>query len=158
MAKIYWESSIYPQFMSGIDSCSLSDLTNQSIQTEIDGLIIKAIADFKFPFITLEYKYDSDINPLTEVPFGFYFVGDITQREYNVLLARMKQYWIEHQVSQERLFQNVYFDSEIRLHSPGNTIDKLIKLYVTFKEVADRAEHDYYRVFEGKPSIGDING
>jgi hypothetical protein len=70
----------------------------------------------------------------------------------------MKQYWIEFQISQERLFANAYYDKEIRLHSPGNTIDKLIKMLVTFKAMADIAEYKYNRVtIAGESGIGEVN-
>lgn len=153
----YWEKILYPQFLKGIDSCTLSDLTSYEIQDEIGNLAIRAISDFRFPRVSLEYSYDSDLNPDTSIPLGYYFKEEVTQKEYNVILARMKQYWIEYQISQERLFANAYFDSEIRLHSPGNTIDKLIKLYDTFKKVADDSEYNYYREDRGVPLIGGIN-
>ena len=90
---------------------------------------------------------------------GYYFIEDeVGQKEFNVVLARMKQYWIEFQISQERLFANAYYDRDIRLHSPGNTIDKLIKMYTTFKTSADIAEFNYGRVsVTGEAVLGDIN-
>lgn len=56
------------------------------------------------------------------------------------------------------MFANAYYDRDIRLHSPGNTLDKLIKMLVTFREMADRAEFNYGRVNEdGDPTLGEIN-
>jgi hypothetical protein len=81
----------------------------------------------------------------------------VKQKEINVILQRMKQYWIEFQISQERLFSNMYYDKDIRLHSPGNTLDKLIKMYTTFENAADKAEYAYYRVESNRPTIGAIN-
>jgi hypothetical protein len=53
---------------------------------------------------------------------------------------------------------NAYYDKDIRLHSPGNTIDKLIKMFTTFKKNADKEEYNYYRVNEsGRPTWGDVN-
>ena len=70
----------------------------------------------------------------------------------------MKQYWVEFQISQERLFANAYYDKDVRLHSPGNMIDKLIKMFVTFKNAADFAEYNYGRISKiGDPTIGEIN-
>jgi hypothetical protein len=37
-------------------------------------------------------------------------------------------------------------------------MDKLIKMFTTFRETADRAEFNYGRVsIEGTPTLGDIN-
>lgn len=147
MSKNYWENTVFPQFLQSIDSCTISDLTNFEIQNQLAYLTIRGVTDFKFPKISLAYAYDEEINPDTTAPYGYYFVNNtVGQNEFNVILARMKQYWIEFQISQERLFANAYYDSDIRLHSPGNTIDKLIKMFTTFKATADKAEYDYGRI------------
>lgn len=70
----------------------------------------------------------------------------------------MKRYWVEFQISQERLFKNAYYDKDIRLHSPGNTLDKLDKLLKTFIGIALKAERDYSRVNPiGQSTWGDVN-
>lgn len=145
--------------MQSVDSCTLSDFSNFEIQNQLGYLVIRAVNDFKFPKVKLDYAFDESLNPTTEEAYGYYFINDgITQKEFNVILARMKQYWVEFQISQERLFANAYYDKDIRLHSPGNTIDKLIKMFNTFKDTADIAEFNYGRVsLTGDPAIGDIN-
>lgn len=155
----YWENHLFPQFLQSVDSCTLSDFTNFEIQNQLNYLVIRAVNDFKFPKTSLAYNFDENINEDTEEAFGYYFIEDeVGQKEFNVILARMKQYWIEFQISQERLFANAYYDRDIRLHSPGNTIDKLIKMYTTFKTSADIAEFNYGRVsVTGEAVLGDIN-
>jgi hypothetical protein len=147
--------------LESIDSCTLSDLTNTILQDQLNMLAERAIADFKFPKYSLAYVYDSTVNPASGIPYGYYFTeldGPLTQKEYNVIVAHMKKYWVEFQISQERLFQNAYYDKDIRLHSPGNTLDKLDKMYKTFIGVALKAERDYSRVnTTGVPTWGDIN-
>ena len=70
----------------------------------------------------------------------------------------MKQYWIVFKLLQERLFANAYYEKDIRLHSTWNTIDKLLKMFTTFKAMADIAEFDYNRVtLDGESGIGEIN-
>lgn len=161
MSKNYWENDIFPQFLESLDSCTLSSFTNYEIQDQINLLTKRAIADFKFPKYSLAYEYDSEINPDTGVAYGYYFTeleGAITQKEYNVILAFMKRYWVEFQISQERLFKNAYYDKDIRLHSPGNTLDKLDKLLKTFIGIALKAERDYSRVNPiGQSTWGDVN-
>jgi len=155
----YWENNLYPQFLQSVDSCTLSDLTSYEIQSELAGLAVRAVNDFKFPLYSLSYLNDALTNPDTGLAYGYYFVSDsVGQKEFNVILARMKQYWIEFQISQERMFANAYYDKDIRLHSPGNTIDKLIKMLTTFKAMDNKAECDYGRQTDvGDPSIGEIN-
>jgi len=155
----YWEDHLFPQFLQSVDSCTLSDFTNFEIQNQLSYLVIRAVNDFKFPKVSLAYDIDSVVNPETETAYGYYFVSDdVGQKEFNVILARMKQYWIEFQISQERLFANSYYDKDIRLHSPGNTIDKLIKMFTTFRGSADIAEFNYGRVSSvGEAEIGNVN-
>lgn len=145
--------------MQSVDSYTLSDFTNFEIQNQLNYLVIRALNDFKFAKVDLSFEFDETINDDTMEPFGYYFTSEeVKQPEFSVILARMKQYWIEFQISQERLFANAYYDRDIRLHSPGNTMDKLIKMFTTFRETADRAEFNYGRVsIEGTPTLGDIN-
>ena len=145
--------------MQSIDDCTLLELTNFEIQNQLGYLAVRAINDFKFPKIELDYLFDNDINSETGEAYGYYFVNDeVGQKEFNVILARMKYYWIEFQISQERLFSNLYYDREIRLHSPGNTIDKLLKMSTTFKQRADKAEFNYGRISViGDPALGEVN-
>lgn len=153
----YWENVIFSQFLLSIDDCTLSEMGDYDIQFQLNNLTMRAIADFKFPQISLEYDFD-EITDKGETVRKYYFENKITQREVNVILTRMKQYWIEYQISQEELFNNLYFDKDIRTFSPGNTIDKLIKMLTTFRKAAERVELDYHRVaVDGTPGIGDIN-
>ncbi len=91
--KNYWENHLYPQFLQTIDSCTLSEFTNFEIQNQLAYLVKRALADFKFPKMLLTYKFDEDPNDNTMEPFGYYFdSNDVGQKEFNVILARMKQY------------------------------------------------------------------
>ena len=159
MNNNYWENHLFPQFLQSVDSYTLSDFTNFEIQNQVNYLVIRALNDFKFPKVDLSFEFDETENDNTMEPFGYYFnSNEVGQAELSVILARMKQYWIEFQISQERLFANAYYDRDIRLHSPGNTMDKLIKMFTTFRETADRAEFNYGRISgEGTPALGDIN-
>ena len=89
----YWEQNLYPQFLQTIDSCTLSEFTNFEIQNQLAYLVRRALVDFKFPKVSLEFEFDSNENDNTMEPFGYYFVSnDVSQNEFNVILARMKQY------------------------------------------------------------------
>lgn len=157
MTKYYWENVLFPQFLMSVDSCTISELANFEVEMQLNNLALRAITDFKFPNISLEYDFDTEVVE-DDTFFKYYFKNEITQREINVILARMKQHWVEYQISQERLFMNIHFDKDIRLHSPGNTIDKLVKMLRTFQTMADTVEYNYGRVSNnGRPSIGDVN-
>ena len=158
MAKIYWEEQLFPQFLSTIDSCTIQEYNNTEIQNELNHLAVRSVADFKFPKVSLNYDFDSDTNAETGVEYGYYFTEEITQKEINVLLARMKHYWVEYQISQEKTFSNTYYDKNIRVHSQANIMHNLDKMLKTFRGLADRAEYNYYRVnSENRPRWGDIN-
>ena len=155
----YWENNLFPQFLQSIDDCTLLELTNLEIQNQLGYLVVRAVNDFKFPKVELDYLFDNNNNSETGETYGYYFTNnEVGQKEFNVILARMKYYWIEFQISQERLFSNLYYDRDVRFHSPGNTIDKLLKMSTTFKKRADKAEFDYGRISNiGDPAIGEVN-
>ena len=89
----YWEENLYPQFLQTIDSCTLSEFTNFEIQNQLAYLVKRALVDFKFPKMPLTYEFDETLNDNTMEPFGYYFVSNnVGQKEFNVILARMKQY------------------------------------------------------------------
>lgn len=55
--------------------------------------MIRALNDFKFPKVDLGFELDETLNEDTMEPFGYYFTSDeVGQAEFNVILARMKQY------------------------------------------------------------------
>jgi hypothetical protein len=68
-------------------------LANINISNELSYLVIRAIADFKFSKVSLDYDFDETINSETSIAYGYYFIEDgVKQPEFNVILARMKQY------------------------------------------------------------------
>lgn len=159
----YWNSCLYPLFLSTLSSCTYVSITNQELQDELDHLALRAIAKFKFPKIGLEYAYDDtvvdDTVPLIEQhQKGYYFINEVTQKEINVILSWMKVYWIEYQLSKERNYQNLYADKDVKAFSSANLLTGISKAYETFTFAARKDEEDYSRVNKnGKPAIGDIN-
>ena len=55
MNRQYWSDWLYPLFLSSLQSCTFASLTDDELQTELDNLIRRAIARFKFPKVKLEY-------------------------------------------------------------------------------------------------------
>jgi hypothetical protein len=159
----YWSYCLYPLFLSGLNSCTLASYTDQELQDELDHFAIRAIARFKFPKVSLEYSYDETVADVT-LPIverstkGYYFVNDIGYKEIEVLLAWMKVYWLEYQLSKERNYENLYADKDVKAFSSGNLISAIEKAYSTMVTTARKTEEDYGRVrVNGTPAIGDIN-
>lgn len=144
--------SLYSQFLSSISSFTLTELRDDEIQAELFNLAQRAIASFKFPRVSLEYE----LNQSTQI---HYFTDEVGQKEFNVLLAYMKVYWIEFQLNHEQRFQNQYYDSTVRTFSAANLLAQLNRLYENFVLQAKRAEYNYGRVDrEGRANLGNVNG
>ena len=142
----------------------MASYTDQELQNELDMLAKRAIARFKFPKVSLAYAYDADIVN-TNLPVversakGYYFTNDgVGYREYDVIVAWMKVYWLEYQLSKERNYENLYADKDVKAFSSGNLISAIEKAYNTMMQVARKTEEDYGRVrTDGRPAIGDVN-
>ena len=163
MQNNYWSSCLYPLFLSSLSSCTLASYTDQELQNELDILVKRSIARFKFPKISLNYVYDDTIVDMT-MPVverstkGYYFTENVGYRELEVILAWMKVYWLEYQLSKERNYENLYADKDVKAFSSGNLITAIEKAYNTMTSVARKVEEDYGRVgANGKPAIGDVN-
>lgn len=163
MQNNYWSSCLFPLFLSSLSSCTLASYTDQELQNELDILAKRSIARFKFPKINLKYAYDGEIAdmslPIVERSTkGYYFIEEIGYREIEVILAWMKVYWLEYQLSKERNYENLYADKDVKAFSSGNLISAIEKAYNTMVATARKVEEDYGRVAaDGKPAIGDVN-
>lgn len=159
----YWNSCLYPLFLSSLNSCTLASYTDQELQDELDILAKRAIAKFKFPKIDLSYEYNDsiidDTKPVVErQKAGYYFINEVGMREIVVIVAWMKVYWLEYQLSREKNYENLYADKDVKAFSSGNLISSIEKAYSTMRTAARKDEEDYYRInADGKPAIGDIN-
>ena len=163
MQNNYWSSCLFPLFLSSLSSCTLASYTDQELQNELDILAKRSIARFKFPKISLKYAYDGEIAdislPVVERSTkGYYFIEEVGYREIEVILAWMKVYWLEYQLSKERNYENLYADKDVKAFSSGNLISAIEKAYSTMTATARKVEEDYGRVTaDGRPAIGDMN-
>lgn len=157
MSRTYWSSDLYPLFLRTVSSCTYVSLTDAELENELSGLARRAIARFKFPKISLNYGFDTTMDE-EGIPFGYYFEEDPSMLELNVILAWMKVYWLEYQLSKERNYENVYADKNVTAFSSGNLISSMEKAYNALRTEARKCEEDYGRINKnGKPAIGDIN-
>jgi len=166
----YWDNVLYPSFIATIRGEYYGVVTQDDIDEECFHLAERAIAAFKFPKISTEYKTFYAVrnadNALEEVdpedipeaiPHGF-FVNNLSYAEIEILIAWMKVYWCENQISNADNFDEIYTDANIKTYSRANAVDKNMKLMAEYREYARELENRYSRVNdEKKPSMGDIN-
>lgn len=169
----YWDDVLYPLFRAGIRGEYYGIITIDEMDEECYNLAVRAVAAFKFPRISTEYKTyyairskeEGEENTLEEVeededgaiPHA-YFVEDITSAEIDVLVAWMKYYWCEQQISNADNFEDIYTDANIKTYSRANAVAQNYKLLQHYRATAQELETRYSRVSAiRKPTIGDIN-
>lgn len=145
-------------------------ITQDDIDEECYYLATRAIAAFKFPRISTDYetfyaKRDPETGDLEEVdafvegaiPHG-QFKNDLTQAEIEIIMAWMKVYWCEKQISNSDNFENLYTDANIKTFSRANAMAQHLKMLETYRNYARDLENRYSRVSAlRKPTVGDIN-
>lgn len=143
-------SDVYSKFLSTIKSCTLASFSPQEIEDELFDLLTLSISDFKFPKISLAYEYNEDEDE-------YYFVEELRDAEVRVLIAFMRANWVSYQLTQEKNFDNQYYDSTTRTYSKANMLAQLNKLHDSLLKIAKQTEYDYNRVaLDGTPQIGKI--
>lgn len=113
---------IYNQFLTYLSSCTFADLSDTELENELEKFLLRALADFRFPQVSLEYKTEEvekteivkhdehSIEPKTEalvikdnndhfirrIAIDKIFIDEkFSQREVNVIIAYMKKYYLE---------------------------------------------------------------
>lgn len=152
---VYFEE-VNKQLLNTLSSSTLSGMSDYEIDETLAMLMFRAIADFRYPQIELTYA--QEVNPNLGT-VRYYFVNDITQKEINVLIALMKEYWLEQQLDSERNFEMLYYDKDVRTFSRGNIMQQLKDRYKAAQLDAEEAQFNYGRVnSETKsPVMGEIN-
>ena len=166
----YWDNILYPSFRATIRGEYYGVVSREFVDEECFHLAERAVSTFKFPRISTDYKIfyamrDKDGN-LEEVdPEEYpeaiphaYLLNELSYSEIEILIAWMKVYWCENQISNADNFEEVYTDSQIKTYSRANALDKYTKLMAEFRDYARDLETRYSRTSaERKPTIGDIN-
>lgn len=141
---------LYEQFMSSLGSSFLLELTNEEIEKELHIWLIRALAKFKYPRVSL------DITKGQNTDEQWYFVNEVTQKEFEVLLAYMKVYWFEYILANEKRFLLYYEDANLRLPSQGAIMTQLNRTFENATRAAKQAQTDYYKEQDGAPQVGEI--
>ena len=85
------------------------------------------------------------------------FVEELRDAEVKVLIAFVRANWVSYQLTQEKNFDNQYYDSTTRTYSKANMLAQLNKLHDSLLKIAKQTEYDYNRVaLDGTPQIGKI--
>ena len=166
----YWDNVLYPPFRATIRGEYYGVITEEQLDEECFFLAQRAVAAFKFPKISTEYKTfyavrnedneieEVDIEDCPDAVQHAYFVNDLTYAEIEILIAWMKVYWCENQISNADNFEDIYTDANIKTYSRANAVDKNMKLMAEYRSYAQELETRYSRVNDSrKPTMGDIN-
>lgn len=164
-----FDDILYPPFRATIRGTYYGMITQDFIDEECYNLALRAISAFKFPKISTDYNtfyairnedgslQEVDVNTEGAIPHGC-FVNDLSYAEIEVLIAWMKVYWCENQISNADNFDDMYTDANIKTYSRANAVDKNMKLMAEYRNYARDLENRYSRINNArKPSMGDIN-
>lgn len=150
----YWDELIFPEMLETIRGERYLLMTDRQIGDELIAIAKRAINNFLFPDVTLDYAYTETDNEA--MPKRYYFVDDsVGDREVAVIIAWMKAFWCDFIISSADNFQHQYYDSNIKSHSPGNTLHNLVAAKKSYEELAREIESRYYRSANGTPTIKD---
>ena len=167
-----WDELLYPHLWATIRGTYYGVISQEQMEEECFYIACRAVAAFKFPKISTDYEVvyfirnedgvfvevdEEDEHFDDAVPHAF-FVNKLSYDEIEVILAWMKVYWCEYQLSNADNFEDIYTDANIKTYSRANLVDKNLKLLKEYREYARDLENRYSRVTSvRKPSLGDVN-
>ena len=166
----YWDDVLYPPFRATIRGQYYGFISQDDMDEECFNLARRAVAAFKFPKISTQYETfyairnkDNQIEEvdLEDYPDAIphaYFVNDLNYDELEILIAWMKVYWAEMQISNADNFEELYTDVNVKSYSRANATEKNMKLMAEYRAYARELENRYSRVNTSRtPSLGDVN-
>ena len=156
----YWKYVLFPTFLDEVRDCTYQDYEPEDLYEILNSLVKRAINDFLFPKVSLNYEEDTSNDPLDNIAYGYYFTDEeIGEPEYKVIMAFMKVYWMKAQITWDNNFKNPFFDKDIKGYSPANMLNAMEKTLAAFVKDAEKARFNYNRINKnGKVTWGTING
>lgn len=151
-----WDELLYPELRATIRGSYYGVISQDQMDEECFYIARRAIAAFKFPKISTDYTVvhylrrpeDGVFLEVEEDDEGFadaiphaYFNNDLTYAEIEVIVAWMKVYWCEYQLSNADNFEDIYTDANIKTYSRANLVDKNLKLLKEYREYARDLEN-----------------
>lgn len=168
-----WDDILYPSFRATIRGTYYGVISRDNMDEECYHLAKRAVQAFKFPKISTDYTTfyavrdeagvldiidEEEIDDMPNAIPHAYFNNNLTDAEIEIIIAWMKVYWCENQISNADNFEDMYTDSNIKTFSRANAVDKNLKLLETYRKYARDLENHYSRVTSArKSSLGDIN-
>lgn len=146
---------VYDQFLSTV-SVNFPNLTNDEIKQELFNWTVLASSYFKFPRVDLDYVVYRVNNPGPNGEVGAYFKGELTQKEITVIVEYMKLVHFEIQLTDSKKYEMYYEDANLKMPSQSALITQINRSYENQQAKAKKAERDYYRVKDNKPTVGSI--
>lgn len=166
----YWDDVLYPPFRATIRGQYYGFISQDDMDEECFNLARRAVAAFKFPKISTEYETfyairnkdnqieEVDIEEYPDAIPHAYFINDLNYAELEILIAWMKVYWAEMQISNADNFEELYTDVNVKSYSRANAVEKNTKLMAEYRAYARELENRYSRVNTSRgASLGDIN-
>lgn len=156
----YWKYVLFPTFLDAIRDCTYVEMEDVDLTTTLTNITKSAIEDFHFPKCSLAYAEDTSRDPIDGEAYGYYFTDEnIGEAEYKILIAYMKVYWVEAQITWDNNFKNPYYDKDIKGYSPANMLKAMQSMLELFITRAKNASYDYGRIDKnGFVAWGQING
>ena len=146
-------SDIHEQVLATLKSNTLAAMTDEQIAGYLNLMLIRAIADFRFPKVPLTYRVVQNSNPK-----DYSFDNEIGQKEINVLLVLIKKFWLQHQLDNENFFIEEYYDKDVKVYSKGNLLKSLQARYELAEKEVKTAQYNYSRVTtDGNSAVGEIH-
>lgn len=148
-----WSNNLFPLFLGSISSETYKNMSESVLQNELNNIALRAINKFAFPKKSLEYSFEQN-----SCDRNYFFIGDVSGREIEVIVAWMEYFWFSRQLSQESLFMEEYADRDMKVPNGGGLISSITRAVKFAKENAIETENGYYKInANGEPSAGDIN-
>lgn len=147
-------STFYNQVLNTMKSNTIAHMSDEDIINMLDMMLMRAIADFRFPDVELTFELRK--NPATN-QLENAFVENVTQREINVLLALVKQYWLEQQLDNENQFDSLYYDKDVKTYSAANLLKQINDRHERSIQESRMAQYNYSRGHGKNIRLGAIN-
>ena len=147
-------STFYNQVLNTMKSNTIAEMSDNDIVQMLDMMLFRAIADFRFPDVSLDFIETE--NPRTG-NLENAFVENVTQRELNVLLVLVKQYWLEQQLDNENQFASLYYDKDVKTYSAANLLKQINDRYEKSIQESRMAQYNYSRGHGKDIRLGAIN-
>lgn len=149
-------SRIYEYFLSTISSCTFADLLDDELDEEMKRFLLRALVDFRFPQVSLDYGTVLDENQ--EVVNYKFTDENFGQREVNVLLAYMRKYFFEWILAREKNFELRYYDADTKTSSQSEMVKQISNSLKLAISEAEQASYNYGRTTKDhKVRIGSVN-